>query len=611
MSLRRQNRVSTLAIVLPHPPLLRRRSSLLSQGSINSPHTPRTSNCASPTCQSWLFANNNNRKSTDSWNSSNQDVGEDCESEWKPDQILLLSRTLDALPSHLVTPFNGPIPPSNLLDKIARGVANAKGPAEWPHSLRATRVKLIEIARQRAKEDPPRGPKSVVTDENDDISCYSTDSDLNAGLSRKRSRVIPRRPLYRQSSMDFVNPGDRKNGDNITRLSTRLQRTDSLVPNPNYHPYTRSRARAQTQSQTQARIDQMNRRSSSPPRPAHVPSLISPSTPSSSTLNSFSSLSTSAARRHVIRRSASTFSSSDSSMISGNRSSLADSEVKPHLLPSVLPDPIDARVQRVRRSESFYNPPYSASNDNHPFVASARTPPSTHQAFKRAPSYGALVQEAREREKEKRSNGAVPHIYGSKSREEMNVSPCPSSDEEEKLRNNQAKKVKGPGGKASRSPAAPLPPDSRSSDQGKAKKHTKAKDAVCSESKATSYRLKSPPPPASISAVVPTQPLDHPRPQMNLQHSSIFGEELPHLHIPAAPSRPIPSASSSSSNQRPTATPSQPAGPPRKTLRRVKRLAPSRKISFGSLIAPNGNDTDIEDDKGGQHPKLGSAFQLS
>ncbi|KAJ3922130.1 hypothetical protein F5877DRAFT_34507 [Lentinula edodes] len=531
MSLRRQNRVSTLAIVLPHPPLLRRRSSLLSQGSINSPHTPRTSNCASPTCQSWLFANNNNRKSTDSWNSSNQDVGEDCESEWKADQILLLSRTLDALPSHLVTPFNGPIPPSNLLDKIARGVANAKGPAEWPHSLRATRVKLIEIARQRAKEDPPRGPKSVVTDENDDISCYSTDSDMN---SRKRSRVISRRPLYRQSSMDFVNPGDRKNGDNITRLSTRLQRTDSLVPNPTYHPYTRS-----------PRIDQMNRRSSSPPRPAHVPSLISPSTPSSSTLNSFSSLSTSAARPHVIRRSASTFSSSDSSMISGNRSSLADSEVKAHLLPSVLPNPIDARVQRVRRSESFYNPP---------------TPPSTRQAFKRAPSYGALVQEAREREKEKRSNGAVPHIYGSKSREEMNVSPCPSSDEEEKLRNNQAKKVKGPGGKASRSPAASLPPDSPSSDQGKAKKRTKAKDAVCSESKATSSRLKSPPP-ASISAVVPTQPLGR---------------------------------------------------PPRKTLRRVKRLAPSRKISFGSLVAPNGNDTDVEeDDKGGQHPKLGSAFQLS
>ncbi|KAJ3814109.1 hypothetical protein EV368DRAFT_74278 [Lentinula lateritia] len=556
MSFRRQNRVSTLAIVLPHPPLLRRRSSLLSQGSVNSPHTPRTSNCASPTCQSWLFANNNNRKSTDSWNSSNQDVGEDCESEWKPDQILLLSRTLDALPSHLVTPFNGPIPPSNLLDKIARGVANAKGPAEWPHSLRATRVKLIEIARQRAKEDPPRGPKSVVTDENDDISW----------LSRKRSRVIPRRPLYRQSSMDFVNPSDRKNGDNITRLSTRLQRTDSLVPNPTYHPYTRS-----------PRIDQMNRRSSSPPRPAHVPSLISPSTPSSSTLNSFSSLSTSAARRHVIRRSASTFSSSDSSMISGNRSSLAD-------------------IQRVRRSESFHNPP---------------TPPSTRQAFKRAPSYGALVQEAREREKEKRSNGAVPHIYGSKSREEMNVSPCPSSDEEEKLRNNQAKKVKGPGGKASRSPAAPLPPDSPSSDQGKAKKRTKAKDAVYSESKATSSRLKSPPP-ASISAVVPTQPLGHPGPQMNLQHSSIFGEELPHLHIPAAPSRPIPSTSSSSSNQRPPATPGQPAGPPRKTLRRVKRLAPSRKISFGSLVAPNGNDTDFEeDDKGAQHPKLGSAFQLS
>ncbi|KAJ3720787.1 hypothetical protein DFJ43DRAFT_712732 [Lentinula guzmanii] len=608
MSSRRQNRVSTLAIVLPHPPLLRRRSSLLSQGSVTSPHTPRTSNCASPTCQSWLFANNNKRKSTDSWNSSNQDLGEASESEWKPDQVLLLSRTLDALPSHLVTPFNGPIPPSNLLDKIARGVANAKG-AEWPHSLRATRVKLIEISRQRAKEDSFRASKSAVMDENDDISCYSVDSDVNSGLTRKRSRVIPRRPLYHQSSMDFINPGDCKNGDNITRLSTRLQRTDNLVPSPNYHPYTRSRARAQAQ----AHQKQMDRRSSSPPRPAHVPSLISPSTPSSSTLNSLSSLSTSAARPHLIRRSASTFSS-DNSMVSGNRSSLADSEVEPHLLPSALPEPVDPRVQRVRRSESFCNPPYNASKDDHLLVASARTPLPSRQAFKRAPSYGALAQEAREREREKRANAAQSNRYSAKSREEMNISPCPSSDEEEKLRSNQTKKAKGSGAKTSKNPVGTVSPDSPSSDQGKAKKRVKAKDTSRSETMPTSSRLKSPPQ-LSASAAVPLQSLARPGPRMNLQRNpSIFGEELPHLHIPVAPSHHVPSTFSSFSHPVPpdTDTPSRPADPPRKTLRRVKRLPPSRKISFGSLIAPNSNETDVEEeDAGGQRPKLGSAFQLS
>ncbi|KAF9061337.1 hypothetical protein BDP27DRAFT_363857 [Rhodocollybia butyracea] len=522
----------------------------------------------------------------DSWNSSNQDVGEDCDSEWKGEQILLLSRTLDSLPSHLVTPFNGPIPPSNLLDKIARGVANAKGPVEWPHSLRATRVKLIEIARQRAKEDSSRTSRFVVPDEND-IACYSGDSDVNVGLTRKSSRVISRRPLYRQSSMDFMNTDDRKNGDNITRLSARLQRTENLVPNPSFHPYTRSRARAQTQSQAQT----TNRRSLSPPRPAHVPSLISPSSPSSSTLNSLSSISTSAVRPHLLRRSGSTFSTG-SSMISGNRSSFADSELEPHLLPSVLPGP----VQRVRRSESFCHPSYAASKDD--FPVSSVTPPPTRQAFKRAPSYGTLAQEAREKEKEKRASGVYSQIYGSKSREEMNVSPCPSSDEEEKLRTKRAKKVKGPGGKPSQSPTAA----SEVPDKGKGKKRTK--DAACAESKHSSSRVKSPTPATAMAAIVPpTHPIAHPVQRMNLQRNpSMFGADLPHLHIPAASSRPTPSTASSQ-------TPAT-SGQPRKTLRRVKRLAPSRRISFGSLVSPAESSVGGEI-RGEQRPELGSAFELS
>jgi len=78
--------MSPLAIVLPHPGLPRRRSSMLSAGSCASPHTPRS--CVSPTL---LFAANN-RKSSDSWGSSIQDIGDDLESEWLPEHLVLLER---------------------------------------------------------------------------------------------------------------------------------------------------------------------------------------------------------------------------------------------------------------------------------------------------------------------------------------------------------------------------------------------------------------------------------------------------------------------------------------------------------------------------------------
>ncbi|KAI3614970.1 hypothetical protein WG66_016916 [Moniliophthora roreri] len=601
----RREAVSALALVLPHPELPRRRSSLLSQNSVSSPRTPRNSGCGSPRCQSWLVTSNTgNRKSTDSWNSSNYDIGEDCDAEWKPEQVLLLSRTLDALPAHL-TPFNGPIPPSNLLDKIARGVANAKGPAEWPHSLRATRVKLIELARQRAKEDQAVKYARACIDENDDIGYFAADSDVNLGLGRKSSMGI-RRPLYRQSSMDFMNTDDRKiNGaDSITRLSTRLQRTENIIPNNSYHPYTRSRARAQTQTQTQAHHNKMNRRSSSPPRPGHVPSLISPSTPSSSTLSTLSSLSTSAARPHLLRRSASTLTSSDVSM--HTRSSIADSSVG-NLLPSAVTSPVDARVQRIRRAESFCAPSPNTSfisTDGFPFpIVSAGTPPPTRQSFKRAPSYGTLAREARDREKERRSSGVYHHI-----REEMNSSPIPSSDEEEKIRDKQAKKARMPGFHSSKAKVAA--PDSTPKETPK--KSKKDKVTTCTErsgkKKASQSQTE-----ASSSAATGARPL-----RMNLQRNpSMFGDELPHLHIPS-PS--MSSAYPPSTTANPPATPSQrtstpsavPTDPQRKvkTLRRVKRLGPSRKISFGSLVATP-DDAATEDDGDGAGKPLGSAFQLA
>ncbi|KAG1870115.1 hypothetical protein DFJ58DRAFT_764723 [Suillus subalutaceus] len=45
------------------------------------------------------------------------------------------------------------IPPPNLPDKIARGIIAAKGPNDWPHSVTATRTKLLDLARARAMEE--------------------------------------------------------------------------------------------------------------------------------------------------------------------------------------------------------------------------------------------------------------------------------------------------------------------------------------------------------------------------------------------------------------------------------------------------------------------------
>jgi transcription factor SPN1 len=125
-----------------------------------------------------------------------------------------------------MTPFNGPIPPSNLLDKIARGVTQAKG-EDWPHSLRATRVKLIELARTMAEEDAKR---HKMIPEEQDMDCSEYPSYLEGDVLQQTTNIGigttglgigiglgPRRPLYRQSSMDFLNSSDLKDTDTINR----------------------------------------------------------------------------------------------------------------------------------------------------------------------------------------------------------------------------------------------------------------------------------------------------------------------------------------------------------------------------------------------------------
>lgn len=101
------------------------------------------------------------------------------------------------------------MPPSNLLDKIARGVAKAKGPVNWPHSLRATRAKIVELARARAKD--------ILNDGASDTIAEEEGSDIDE--SQPTARFASKRPLYRQSSMDFMKAEARNwaDNDNISR----------------------------------------------------------------------------------------------------------------------------------------------------------------------------------------------------------------------------------------------------------------------------------------------------------------------------------------------------------------------------------------------------------
>ncbi|KAH9945136.1 uncharacterized protein BXZ73DRAFT_73332 [Epithele typhae] len=275
--------VPAISLVMPHPALPRRRSSMLSTGS--GPHTPPPRDAPLPS----LFSPASNRKSSDSWNSSIYDGADDLEWEWKPEQTRLLSRTLDALPAHLLTPFNGPVPPSNLLDKIARGVSARKGPVEWPHSLRATRAKIVELARLRAKDDTA---SDTIAEEE------STDPEGHPNTNDKGTK----RPLYRQSSMDFMqSPKLDTAGDAISRLTYRLQHTERMILNP-AHPFLRT-------------------------SPHHRTIALS-STASSTTLNSQSSC---GSESHLPR-------------LRRSLSSISNTSDQPGM---------DPRVQRLRRTESF------------------------------------------------------------------------------------------------------------------------------------------------------------------------------------------------------------------------------------------------------------------
>lgn len=369
-------------------------------------------------------------------------------------------------------------------------------------------------------------------------------------------------------------------------LSTRLQRTDRFI---NSHPYSR-----------------IHRRSSSPPRPINVPSLISPSASSSSTLSSLATLS-SASNPRPLRHSLSTLSSSSMSMSSTGDPVVGASQ---SLLPPVVPDP---RVQRIRRSESFCAPSKDTAT-----ISGTRM----RQSFKRAPSYGTLAQEARHSKIEEDT--------------EINI-PDPSSDEEEKVRNRQAKK---PRMKSPTAGESPPPSSASSSPTVTAKSPSTARPSkpkpnltVCTDGSKPSKKGKSakgslqasPSDMEEVVASAPAATTSRPRKSkarpMNLERNpSIFGAELPLPPSTASPVEPM----------TPVTLLPPPSAPPviqsnggihdqqksgGKTLRRVRRL-PVRRMSFSSLLmshvegSGDGHDADAEGDDEEHEPRLGSAFQL-
>ncbi|KAF5359760.1 hypothetical protein D9756_003249 [Leucocoprinus leucothites] len=597
---------SPLALLLPHPPIPRRTPSLLSVSTAGSPRTPRS--CGSP-ANSIFVPPAPNRKSTDSWNSSNAD---DLEWEWKPDQVLLLSRTLDALPAHLVTPFNGPIPPSNLLDKIARGVSQAKGPVDWPHSLRATRVKLIELSRQRAKEQAAAEQRrdSIAEEPEDAMETeMETNYTYNQDGREKPLGVAAgaKRPLYRQSSMDFIlntEGTDIKNNEHLARLSSRLQRAERQVAHHPYHRSTRSN------------------HCTSPPPSTAVPSLTTPSTPSSSTLNTLSSFST---QRRNLRRTISSVSSSSLSIISSSSD-------------GILPNP---RVQRLMQDDGF-----TPSKDAH---STSKT------GVKRAPSFGALAQEARRGYLAQPPDNTHSH---------KNSGTCPSSDEEERIRTKhvkKARKLSSPScNTATPPPDSPAPTTPSSSPIVTRRGTSKTKDLSLKlskspkdsrgENKERSSKVKKENL-QSLGKGSKAKPSTKPLP-MNLQRNpSMLGPELPLLsnaplspapitstRVPPSPRSPsptrsapraLPSALRPAFSPSPTASPTplnkapllnppvdlnaSPINSQGKTLRRVRRLAPARRISFSSLVPP-GDEADADGEGDGEEKsgriELGSAFQL-
>ncbi|KAF8126922.1 hypothetical protein EV363DRAFT_1401366 [Boletus edulis] len=569
---------------------------------------------------------------------------EDPNAVWKEDQIRLLSRTLDALPAHLVTPFNGSVPPSNLLDKIARGISAAKGPNDWPHSIRATRVKLLEVARREAREER----RKAITEER----CVPLGSLAWQEVLQPRTNtpIHTRRPIYRQSSMDFMDSDKSDRSESIARLSNRLQRHDHVL----HHPYLR------------------------PAHTRHRPELNkrSPSTPISSTLNSNRHSGVRKSTISATSASSSSFGSPMSISVPLRPSSLRRTSTL--TLASASEVHADADAENASKNADFRRSGgYPEANMDTKVVARVRrvpsydgggdvtspapaTPAASIPKKPKLTPVNAMKPTPRTPPNEPRM--LVPekitptHVstHTKKVRKGHKPQLSVSSDEEEKIRSKTAKKVRTrePSWSVPLAPAAQvqtslllssaLPRDKGGYDSGRSSSTGIKSKASMSSSSSTDNDLstastetaattvsnlstsdakhKSPRNPNFFIQVPPLQsPVEAKKPARRnpTRNPSMFGHELPHpQRTPASPSRipvssPMPlsppmSLAATLTSTFSTSPPSTSSRP--RTLRRA-----ARRISFGSVAVNGSSLNPVENSRrhDGETPALGSAFQFA
>ncbi|KAG1844833.1 hypothetical protein DFJ58DRAFT_717588 [Suillus subalutaceus] len=555
-----------------------------------------------------------NRNSCDSWNSSNYDF-DDPSVDWKEDEVRLLGRTLDALPSHLITPFNGSIPPPNLLDKIARGITAAKGPNDWPHSVTATRAKLLDLARARAMEERR---KSIIDEDviflsgnvhhPADLSKCAERNDASPDVLQPTTNTPKRHPLYRQSSMDFMTDAKADHKESIARLSHRLQRHEHTF----HHPYL---------------------------RPAHLrrptEHSIAPSTPSSSTLN---------ASQSNIRKST---ASSNSNSTFGTPVSASAPLLSSTL---TLASSCDMRVDPEGDGENLFKTAEFRRSGGYPDAAivgvkvkkvpmqpaTPRTPSTKNVKTpysKTKPKVPALsvisspkTPSSKPRVLPTTAIKAATPIKQPKFRKGHMPSLSVSSDEEEKARSQRAKKprTKEPSWKreSGRSAFSLSKASSSSSDND----NEFSTGSV--ETAATTVSLSTPASPVSMPKAKPKakekeEPkTTKPKPiRRNLMRNpSMFGPELPCPQATPSPPSRIPLSSPigspvavslaspvTASPSTPSMSPGMPATPLLATQTRPRTLRrAARRISFGSLRAAS----PVLSGESGM-VALGSAFQLA
>ncbi|KAH8117872.1 hypothetical protein DFH11DRAFT_863706 [Phellopilus nigrolimitatus] len=448
--------LSSLALVLPHPSLPKRASSIRSStDSYSSPRTPRNS-LGLPSPSLFKLDSAAPRRSTDSWNSSVHDGGDDeMDWEWTTEQIALLLKALDALPSHLLSPYNGSIPPANVLDRIARSIIHAKDPLEWPHSIRSTRIKLLKLARIHAEENDAR-EKRLSSDLPPDVLQPTTN--------------VHKKPLYRQSSMDFIKGNTLKNEKSIDRLSTRLQRVDRIIPNPAY-AYVHSSSRSPSPPPSGFRPNNLGDTPRTPKTPAEdVTSRGPPSSLSSS-------------RGSRLRRSTTTMSGLPT-IQSGVASDCVSSN-----------SPSFRHAPKVKRSESFSSPSFNGLG----------------HSLKRAPSFGSISTRS--------IDSSRMSVDDQKENSPQMVDIYPSSDDEEKIRSKKVKKQKTSRSSATDPTSKPTPlPKIASSATLKSDKTTTSK--VSTRARKTSAKKIS-----RTSSMFGAE-LPNPQPEPLLPVSSIVRPDL-------------------------------------------------------------------------------------